>query len=345
MTRSPFISSGRQRRGSYMRRGPAGGSATRRRRRPPTLRVLGVILLAIVAALVVARRVNQDQPPSAHARNSQLSPLPAAPTPEGPRSAALILKLTGTHDPVHMHFRVPPRSGLMFNLDTGQVLWRRDPIRSLPIASLTKMMTAYLVVKSLPPYAHARITHEVLTYHGSGVGVLPRNKLVLVETLLNGLLLPSGNDAARALALRVSGSISGFVRRMNETAARLGLRCTHFASPDGYNDSGRSCAADLAVLARVDLSQPRIAKIVARRRAVMPLPIKGGKVFLYNNNPLIRLGYPGIDGLKTGYTNAAGHCLVATARRHGVWLGVVLLHSPDTGRQTRQLLDRGFRVR
>jgi D-alanyl-D-alanine carboxypeptidase len=75
---------------------------------------------------------------------------------------------------------------------------------------------------------------------------------------------------------------------------------------------------------------------------VLPFPIKGGKVYLYNNNPLLRMGYRGTTGMKTGYTDAAGRCLVATARRGSRSLGVVLLHSPDTGTQARRLLDRGF---
>ena len=90
------------------------------------------------------------------------------------------------------------------------------------------------------------------------------------------------------------------------------------------------------------LDQPRLARIVASRSAVRPLPIKGGKVCLYNNNPLLRLGYPGTIGVKTGYTDAAGHCLVAAVRRHGHRLGVVLLHSPDTGRQAGSSSTRGF---
>jgi D-alanyl-D-alanine carboxypeptidase len=259
--------------------------------------------------------------------------------------APFVVKLVGPHNLVRPHFQRPPRSGLLLDLNSGRVLWREKPVHPLPIASLTKMMTALLVVRSAPPSAHVPITRQALAYRGSGVGVLPRNKDARVETLLNGLLLPSGNDAAIALAQHVGGTVSRFVARMNISAARMGLRCTHFASPDGFNDSGRSCAADLAVLARADLAEPRIARIVSRRLAVEPLPIKGGRVYLFNNNPLIRLGYPGVDGLKTGYTRAAGHCLVATARRHGVWLGVVLLNSPDTGRQARQLLDQGFRIK
>jgi len=83
---------------------------------------------------------------------------------------------------------------------------------------------------------------------------------------------------------------------------------------------------------------------VRRRQAVLPFPIKGGRIYLYNHNPLLRRGYRGVTGIKTGYTAAAGRCFVATARRGRVRLGVVLLHSPDTGGQARKLLDRGFRL-
>ena len=92
------------------------------------------------------------------------------------------------------------------------------------------------------------------------------------------------------------------------------------------------------------LREPRLARIVRRRQAVLPFPIKGGRLYLYNNNPLLRMGYRGVTGLKTGYTDAAGRCLVATARRGPIRLGVVLLHSPDPATQARQLLDRGFRA-
>ena len=79
------------------------------------------------------------------------------------------------------------------------------------------------------------------------------------------------------------------------------------------------------------LREPRIARIVRRRQAVLPFPIKGGKIYLYNHNPLLQQGYRGVTGVKTGYTDAAGRCLVATVRRGRVRLGVVLLHSPDPG--------------
>ncbi len=135
-----------------------------------------------------------------------------------------------------------------------------------------------------------------------------------------------------ALAQHVAGSVKHFVTRMNAEAAKLGMGCTHYSSPSGYYDERNySCAADLALLAHADLQQPRLASIVRTYTAVLPFPIKGGRLYLYNNNPLLIYSYPGVTGMKTGYTEAAGRCLVATAERHGVRLGVVLMHSPDPG--------------
>jgi len=270
----------------------------------------------------------------------------------GPLEAAdpgrrpLILRTVGAADPVHVHFKRPPRSGLLFDLDTGEVLWRRHPARERPIASLTKMMTALLVVDRARPDSRVLITKQALAYTGSGVGVLPRGKRIKVETMLYGLLLPSGNDAAIALAQRISGTVPRFVASMNAQARELGLSCTRFSTPSGILDVGNhSCAIDLAVLTRAVLDRPRLARIVRHRRIVLPFPIKGGKLFLFNNNPLLRLGYPGTLGVKTGFTFAAGRCLVAAARRHGRRLGVVLLHSPDPAGQAERLLDRGFAIR
>ena len=262
-----------------------------------------------------------------------------------PGHRPLILKPPARGDAVHLRFHHQPRSGMLFHLDTGEVLWQRLATRVLPIASLTKMMTAVLVVENESPDAKVLITKEALAYHGSGIGVLPRGKRVKLETLLNGLMLPSGNDAAIALAQRVSGSVPRFVAQMNAKAIALGLTCTRFSSPSGFVDAGNhSCATDLAALARAVLDQPRLARIVKRRRAVMPFPIKGGRLFLFNNNPLLRTGYPGTIGVKTGFTYAAGQCLVAAARRGGRRLAVVLLHSPNPGDQAEKLLNRGFAV-
>jgi D-alanyl-D-alanine carboxypeptidase (penicillin-binding protein 5/6) len=244
---------------------------------------------------------------------------------------------------VHFTPRVPLRAGLLFDIDTGQVLWQQNPSNALPIASLTKMMTALIVVAHAPPDGRVLLTRDALHYTGSGVGLLPLGKHVPVETLLYGLLLPSGNDAANALADHVAGTRAKFIAMMNAQATRMGLRCTHFDTVSGIVDQGNySCASDLATIAHAILLQPRLARIVGSRSAVLPFPIKGGKLYLYNNNPLLIARYPGIDGVKTGYTQAAGACLVAAARRGHTWLGVVVLHSNNPAQQAQNLLNAGF---
>ena len=136
-----------------------------------------------------------------------------------------------------------------------------------------------------------------------------------LESLLNGLMLVSGNDAAIALAVHVSGNERKFVRLMNEKARLWGLRCTRFASSHGLEDGNRSCAADLAVITRLAMREPRIARIARRPQVSFRFPIKGGRLFLAGHNPLLRAGYRGAIGLKTGYTDAAGRCFVGVARR------------------------------
>jgi D-alanyl-D-alanine carboxypeptidase (penicillin-binding protein 5/6) len=285
--------------------------------------------------------------PSEPARTPAEPPLvedaPAPLAGGGTAPSPLSVRLDDPRDPVTLRFKRPPRSGLLFDLDTGRVLWRRDPTRVLPIASLTKMMTALIVVERLRDHAQVRISRHALKYRGAGVGMFKAGRRVGVNTMLHGLLLPSGNDAAIALAEQVAGSVPRFVGLMNERARRMGLECTRFSSPDGFRGN-TSCTPDLAALARAVLREPRLARIVRRRRAILPFPIKGGRIHLYSTNPLIRQGYKGVTGLKTGYTVPAGRCLVATARRGPIRLGVVLLHSPDPGRQGEQLLDRGFRL-
>jgi serine-type D-Ala-D-Ala carboxypeptidase (penicillin-binding protein 5/6) len=317
--------------------------------------IAGTLLLLAAAGGALVLVVHES-----HARRHRAIPvasaavLPAAPASAGPPRSPIGLVLghpplalaglgAAAVDPLRLSFRHPPRAGLLFDVSSGRVLWQRNALRRLRVASLTKMMTAFLVVRSASPSASVRITKRAVETPGSKVGVLPVGRQVRLESMLYGLLLPSGNDAATALAERVSGSVAAFVERMNVQAAKLGLGCTRFSSPSGYFDEGNfSCAADLAVLAHADLAETRIARVARAYSAILPFPIKGGKLFLYNNNPMLIYGYPGATGLKTGYTVASGRCLVATAERHGVRLGAVVLDSPAPGTQARQLLDLGF---
>jgi D-alanyl-D-alanine carboxypeptidase len=341
MSNHPFITPGR-----------SGGPRSRRHRWQGRrwLAAAGAAALATTAAIVAALALAHHRARAHHATPRAhpvalksapaLSPvgLPLGRTPFALRGLA-----TPGQDPVRIAFRTPPRAGILVNLSSGRVLWQRNATRRLPIASLTKMMTALLTVESAPPAATVLVTRQAVDANGSKVGVLPVGRRVPLESMLYGLMLPSGNDAAVAIAQHIAGSVGRFVARMNAEAARLGMGCTRFSSPHGFYDRDNfSCASDLAVLAHLDLAQPRVARVARTYRAVLPFPIKGGKLYLANNNPMLIFGYPGTTGLKTGYTVASGRCLVASAERHGVRLGVVLLHSPDPASQARRLLDRAF---
>jgi serine-type D-Ala-D-Ala carboxypeptidase (penicillin-binding protein 5/6) len=300
---------------------------------------VGVATAGVGIALLESSREEAASPaPPENAEVARAAPRrPAERSPYALKSAADPL-------PVEVDFRRPPRAGILFDVDTGEVLWERHPRRELPIASLTKMMTALLIAERHRPSERVRITPEALAYEGSGVGVLPRGRTVKLEAMLNGLLLVSGNDAAIALAQHDAGTVPRFVRRMNRRARKLGLRCTRFSSPHGLEDRGnRSCPADLAALARADLDNRRVRAIARSDRVRVRFPIRGGFLDLYNNNPFIRTGAEGITGLKTGYTDAAGRCYVITAERGGRHLGVVLLHSPKPLDQVPALLRAGAR--
>ena len=325
----------------------------RRRRAPRILAALAVLLapLAVVAAVHLSSTGADEE---GRSRPAPLLPVAAGPAP-GARSSlprepsplvepppAAEVPLTGV-DAFHLRLRKPPRAAMVFDVGSGEVLWRRRPLTALPVASLTKIMTAIVVTEEAGARERVKITRAALRYRGSGVGLLPKGKRVRLETLLNGLMLVSGNDAAIALAVHVGGSERAFVGMMNARARQLGLRCTRFADSHGLSARNRSCARDLAVLTRVAMAERRIRRVVRRRQVSFRFPVKGGRLFLNGHNPLIRMGYRGAIGLKTGYTNAAGRCFVGVARRRGRTLAVVLLNSPNPLKHAPRLLDEGFR--
>ena len=246
-------------------------------------------------------------------------------------------------DRLALRFRKPPRAGLLFDVSSGEVLWRRKPLEVRPVASLTKMMTALVVVTHTRARERARIPGAALKYEGRGVGVLKRGKRIPVDALLSSVLITSANDAAIAIAHHVAGSVPAFAALMNERARLLGLGCTRFVSPHGVEDANRSCAADLAALARIAMASRRIARIARIAYTQIRAPVKGKRLHLATTNPLLASGYRGTVGLKTGFTEAAGRCLVAIVRRHGRTLGAVLLGSHDPGRQAKRLFELAFR--
>ncbi len=232
------------------------------------------------------------------------------------------------------------RAGVVFDLRSGRVLWERHGASALPVASLTKVMTALLVVERLSPAARVRIPSAALRVRGSHSGLPRAGHLARTEDLLRGLLLASGNDAAVALAVRAAGSERAFVTKMNRRARRWGLRCTRFVSVHGLGAANRVCPRDLAVLTRRAMRMPRIARIVRRPSARARLGPGGSTVTLRSTNPLLHAGERGVLGLKTGWAPYAGRCLIAVVRRDGRRLGIVLLDAPDRVSTVRTLLAR-----
>ena len=250
--------------------------------------------------------------------------------------------------PVHYRFKHPPLAGILFDVKSGEVLWQRNPGLERPIASLTKMMTALMVARIDQPDARVKVSRNAAQTQGSATGLLPRGRKVPLEALLKALILISANDAAVALAEHDGGSVPHFIKEMNAQARSMGLSCTHFTTPNGLRDRGNhSCPRDLAILARADLANKRIARIARTRYAKPRFPIRGKHLYLTNNHYFLQHGLNGVPGaqvtgLKTGFTDAAGSCYVTTARLDGHHLGLVLLHSPNPLTQVPALLRAGF---
>jgi serine-type D-Ala-D-Ala carboxypeptidase (penicillin-binding protein 5/6) len=236
--------------------------------------------------------------------------------------------------------QVTGRSYVVENGVTGEVLLARHARERVPIASITKLMTVLLTLEHARPAETVVISPFAAQVGESSANLRPGERLTVRE-LLEAALIQSANDAADALATYIGhGSESRFVAMMNARARRLGLRDTHFVRPDGLDAAGHvSSAHDVTLLARLLMHRPVVRQIVRRRGAT----ISGGRS-LHTWNDLLS-SYPGIFGVKTGHTSAAGWSQVAAARRRGVTVYATLLGSPDRGTRNAdlaELLDWGF---
>jgi serine-type D-Ala-D-Ala carboxypeptidase (penicillin-binding protein 5/6) len=251
-------------------------------------------------------------------------------------AAALALSAAGVAAPP----QVRGRAFVVENGATGEVLLAHYARERVPIASITKLMTVLLTLEHARPGDVVTVSPFAAEVGESSAGLRAGERLTVLE-LLEAALIQSANDAADALASYVGhGSEERFVAMMNARARRLGLGDTHFVRPDGLDAAGHvSSARDVTLLARILMHRPLVRKIVRMRAAT----ISGGRM-LHTWNDLLS-SYPGIFGVKTGHTSAAGWSEVAAARRRGVTIYATLLGSPD--RSTRnadlsQLLDWGF---
>jgi D-alanyl-D-alanine carboxypeptidase (penicillin-binding protein 5/6) len=230
----------------------------------------------------------------------------------------------------------------MLDTDDGRELWARDANARRAMASTTKIMTAVVVLEraGLDDVVTVRKTDVKVGESGMGLRV---GEQLTVRQLLEGMLIQSGNDAATALAVHVAGSVEGFVAMMNAKAASLDLVDTRYMNPHGLDVPGHyTSAADLNALSRYAMRDPefrRIVRIVSTRAVTEHVTHK-----LVNSNLMLRI-YPGADGIKTGWTDEAGYCVIVSATRGGVSLvATVLGAASEEGRfgQATRLLDWGF---
>ena len=234
---------------------------------------------------------------------------------------------------------------MLADLDSGQVLFALDADAERPIASLTKIMTALLVLERSSPIDVVTIEPDAVIAENDRPGIsalgLEAGERISVGDLFFALLLQSANDAAVALADHVSGSEARFVERMNARAATLGMHRTSFRSANGLDDRGYSTARDLVTLTRVAMATKGFAPVVATEFHTISAP-GGGERDIQNRDVLLWL-YPGATGVKTGYTSKAGYCVVATAERDGRRLVAVVLGAPgDAFSDAAALMDYGF---
>jgi D-alanyl-D-alanine carboxypeptidase (penicillin-binding protein 5/6) len=238
--------------------------------------------------------------------------------------------------------RLEARAWALIDARSGDLLAAQGPSRRLPIASTTKLMTAYLTLKELPLRKVVRAADYGDGYEESLLGLRP-NQRISVRDLLYGLILRSGNDAAYDLAVAAAGSEARFVRQMNMRAAALGLSDTHYANPIGLDEAGNySSAYDLTGLGRRLLEIPVFARIAASRRAVLR-SVRPRRRIVTRNDLLLQ--EPWATGVKTGFTLGAGYVLVAAGERNGAQLISAVLGAPSEearDSESVRLLQYGF---
>ncbi len=230
---------------------------------------------------------------------------------------------------------ISAQSAIVLDGQTGRVLYEKNADARSLIASTTKIMTALVICEQCNVLDRVRIPPEAVGIEGSSM-YLQAGEVLTIQELLYGLMLQSGNDAATALAIYCGGTVEGFAQLMNDKARSLGLKNTHFVNPHGLDAPEHySTARDLAVLACYAMKNPIFARTVSAKS------MKVGQRYLTNHNKLLwRL--EGANGVKTGYTKAAGRILVSGALRGGRQLIAVTIHAPDDWNDHSSLLEDAF---
>ncbi|MDE2125924.1 MAG: D-alanyl-D-alanine carboxypeptidase [Armatimonadetes bacterium] len=232
-------------------------------------------------------------------------------------------------------------SAILVDGDTGQVLYAHNADDRLPMASTTKIMTAMLFCERVPPEQLITVSKYAASVGESSLHLKTGERLT-AHDLLYAMILRSANDGCVAAAEATSGSEAAFVQLMNKRARALGLTNTHYANCHGLTAPGHfTSARDLATLARVALTDPRLAAVFRTRLIDIQRSIDVKDEAIRTHDHFLA-DYPGADGVKTGWTVPAGHCFVGSAVRDGLHLISVVLHSPNYLNETTELMNYGF---
>lgn len=237
--------------------------------------------------------------------------------------------------------KVRADAAILIESKTGTILYAKNAEERRAPASTTKMMTAIVALEKGNLDRAIKISRRAATVGGSSIPIRAGERVLLGE-LLKGTMLESGNNGSVAVAEGVAGTVDHFVNLMNLKAKEIGALQTNFRNPHGLRaPSHYTTALDLALIARYGLANPRFAELVCQKTATME-KIDGREAQLSNTNRLL-WSFQGADGVKTGTTNEAGYCLVASATREGQQYIAVALHSPDRWGDCAQMLDYAFK--
>ena len=236
---------------------------------------------------------------------------------------------------------VSAASAILIEANTGTVLYAKNEKEHRSIASTTKIMTTLLTLEAGELDAPFTADPTAIKVEGTSMG-LREGDIVTRRALCYGMLLPSGNDAANAAAISVSGSMSAFAEKMNTKAKALGMNDSNFVTPSGLDADGQySCAYDLALLTSYALKNQDFKEICCLSKAKVSFGNPPTDRWLINSNKLL-YSYPDCIGVKTGFTDSARRTLVSAAERDGVLLIAVTLNAPDDWKDHTKLLDYGF---
>lgn len=234
----------------------------------------------------------------------------------------------------------PVASSYILKID-GETVWAHHPERRLAPASLTKIMTALLVLEREPLDRVVTVSSGAAAESGTRIGLRRGNRMT-VGDLLAASLIFSANDACRALADHVGGDRERFITLMNARAEKLGLKGTHFNDPCGHDQPRHySTTHDLAILAETALGNRTFRDLVSRQQLQIRT-VDGKRRFNLRNRNQLLGRYPGVAGVKTGFTPDAGGCLIALAEREGTRVLLVMLHTRNRWRDAAVMLDRAF---